>query len=487
MARLLSALAVAAALALSPVAFAAAAESIAWTADLRAAQQQANREGKLVLLHFYSDNCPPCRKLEKNVFPQAAVAAAIDRNYVPVKIHVEHMPDLARRYNIEAWPTDLIVTSAGLEVFRTISPQSVAQYQTMLDQVAFQVGLGAGRPNNAHAPEDGPAEGADVALTGGTQWEPAQDSGAAASSGEMSNPYVHSGAPRPGTAGQRSMQRPSTTPPAPAQPATQAAVNQAPGQRPQDSVYAPQPSAYDGQSSIYAPGTQPPPVRTAPQQPAPQPQPPVEQKWQPSRNGTSPAGGDSIYGGGSIYDSGPQQQLPTDSAGHHTVPPQRSMPPTLPPGQSSRQAQQPALQGQPNRQASARSEQRFVDASQAPRVALEGFCPVTILESRKWQKGDVRFGAVHRNRTYLFASAHAQKQFLTDPDRYAPILFGCDPVIFAETNQLIDGNHNIGLLTSGGKMFFFTSEEALQRFKRAPQAYSQRASQAMSSGIVPPK
>lgn len=487
MARLLSTLAIAAAVALSPVAFAAAAESIAWTNDFRAAQQQAGREGKLVLLHFYSDNCPPCRKLEQNVFPQAAVAAAVARNYVPVKVHVERVPDLARRYNIEAWPTDLIVTSAGLEVFRTISPQSVAQYQTMLDQVAFQVGLGAGRPNNAQSPDDRSTEGADVALTGGAQWQPAQD--AAAPSGEVSNPYVHSGAPRPGIASQRPNHRPATTPPAPAQPSGQVAMGHGPGQQPQDSVYAPQPSAYDPQSSVYAPAVQPPPARTAPQQPAPQAQPPVEQTWQPQASAPR-ATSDSIYGGGSIYDLGAQQQ-PRPS-----VDAQNRVPTAAPPAVSQTQTvapegyvppQQPAPQVQPNRRASARSEQRFVDARQAPRVALDGFCPVTILEAKRWQRGNVRFGAVHRNRTYLFANDEAQKKFLSDPDRYAPFLYGCDPVIFAETNQLIDGNHNIGIITTRDKMIFFTSEESLQRFKRAPRAYSLRASEAMSSGIVPPR
>src|SRR5262245_65333803 len=100
------------------------AEEIPWTTDLRAAQQLAASGDKLVLVHFYSDNCRPCKALERNVFSQHPIAAAIGRNYVPVKVHVDSTPEIAKHFHVEAWPTDLILTSAGVEVYRTISPQS---------------------------------------------------------------------------------------------------------------------------------------------------------------------------------------------------------------------------------------------------------------------------------------------------------------------------------------------------------------------------
>jgi YHS domain-containing protein len=142
----------------------------------------------------------------------------------------------------------------------------------------------------------------------------------------------------------------------------------------------------------------------------------------------------------------------------------------------------PAAQPAPaTQQASAQFRSRqFVEVSQAPPFALELFCPVTLLESKKWHKGNVRFGAVHRNRTYLFASEDAQRRFLADPERYAPVLSGCDPVLFAETNQWIDGNPSIGLLI-GGKTFFFVSAESRSRFLLSPQPYTARAYEGMAA------
>ncbi|MEX0711052.1 MAG: thioredoxin family protein, partial [Pirellulales bacterium] len=37
-----------------------------------------------------------------------------------------------------------------------------------------------------------------------------------------------------------------------------------------------------------------------------------------------------------------------------------------------------------------------------PPLGLDGYCPVTLGEKRVWQIGDVRWGAIHRGRTYLF-------------------------------------------------------------------------------------
>ena len=79
-------------------------------------------------------------KLDKEVFSQPQVAQAIERYCVPVKVHVEQTPELARKYNIQRWPTDVLVTPAGLEVYRTVSPRSPGEYLTMVEQVALHAG-----------------------------------------------------------------------------------------------------------------------------------------------------------------------------------------------------------------------------------------------------------------------------------------------------------------------------------------------------------
>src|SRR5262249_33353819 len=63
---------------------------------------------------------------------------------------------------------------------------------------------------------------------------------------------------------------------------------------------------------------------------------------------------------------------------------------------------------------------QMIPVSQAPPIALDGFCPVTLREvfdhnpadRSAWKKGDRRFGAIHDGRTFLFASAEQQQKFL---------------------------------------------------------------------------
>ena len=114
------------------VSFTRAEDQLPWATDFAQACQQANAQGKLVLVHFYSDDCPPCVRVEKNVFSQAAVAEAVGKSCVPVKVHVRKSPDLATKYHVQQWPTDVFVTPAGLEVTRSVSPQTPDAYIAML-------------------------------------------------------------------------------------------------------------------------------------------------------------------------------------------------------------------------------------------------------------------------------------------------------------------------------------------------------------------
>jgi len=120
-------------------------------------------------------------------------------------------------------------------------------------------------------------------------------------------------------------------------------------------------------------------------------------------------------------------------------------------------------------------------------VALDGFCPVTLLETvsrdpgdrSAWKKGDRNFGAIHRGRTYLFVSADQQQKFLANPDAFAPLLAGNDPVIYAERGQLLEGRRAYGIVTPDKRIVLFADEGSRNRFEQSPAAYSNAVQQAM--------
>jgi len=100
-----------------------------------------------VLVHFWSTTCPPCKKLEKTVFPDPRFTQTIGRGYVPVKVNINENPELARRYRVKRIPTDLFLTAEGAEVYRTISPQDPEKYVGLLGQIHEHV-MGLKKPQN---------------------------------------------------------------------------------------------------------------------------------------------------------------------------------------------------------------------------------------------------------------------------------------------------------------------------------------------------
>ncbi len=106
----------------------AGAGEVKWETDLAKAQAEAGKDHKLVMLLFTgSDWCPPCIKLEKDVFASADFAAYAAKNLVCVKsesLRKTKQPEdvvkahqaLAKKYNLEGYPTMIILNAQGKKV-----------------------------------------------------------------------------------------------------------------------------------------------------------------------------------------------------------------------------------------------------------------------------------------------------------------------------------------------------------------------------------
>lgn len=108
--------------------------AIRWESDLRAAHARAQQENKHLLLHFYSDNCVWCDRLEAGAFKAPPVIDAINQNYVALKIHAGQNPSLAKTFRVSSFPTDVIVTTQGTALAHGTSPQAADRYIAMLAQ-----------------------------------------------------------------------------------------------------------------------------------------------------------------------------------------------------------------------------------------------------------------------------------------------------------------------------------------------------------------
>jgi thiol-disulfide isomerase/thioredoxin len=116
---------------------------IAWHTDLTKAHVEAQKSGKPMLLHFYTDNCVFCDKLEAGAFQNPDVQSAIGRGFVPVKIHAAQQPKLALLFKVNRFPTDVIVTTEGDAMSHKVSPQKPADYVQMLTACATHTATGS--------------------------------------------------------------------------------------------------------------------------------------------------------------------------------------------------------------------------------------------------------------------------------------------------------------------------------------------------------
>ncbi|SDQ67372.1 Thioredoxin [Chryseobacterium soldanellicola] len=83
---------------------------------------KAKKENKLVFIDAYASWCGPCKLMVKNIFPLKTVGDYYNSHFVSAKIDMEKGEgiELAKKYNVKAFPTYLFVDGNGEIVHRTL-------------------------------------------------------------------------------------------------------------------------------------------------------------------------------------------------------------------------------------------------------------------------------------------------------------------------------------------------------------------------------
>lgn len=81
----------------------------------------AKKEKKMIYVDCYTSWCGPCKWMAKNVFTNDTVADFYNSNFINAKIDMENGEgiDLAKKYDIRAYPTMLFLNSDGEQLHRT--------------------------------------------------------------------------------------------------------------------------------------------------------------------------------------------------------------------------------------------------------------------------------------------------------------------------------------------------------------------------------
>ena len=98
------------ALAFSP---AGRAQEVPWRKDYAAARQEAVTTGRPLLLHFTTDGCVWCQKLEQTTYRNPAIFKAMTEQFIPLKIDYQQYEELCKKLLVQSFPTIIIATSRG--------------------------------------------------------------------------------------------------------------------------------------------------------------------------------------------------------------------------------------------------------------------------------------------------------------------------------------------------------------------------------------
>lgn len=381
---------------------------IAWRDNLRTAREEADATGKLLLLHFYTDNCHWCDKLEEGAFRAPTVNGTIDGSFVPVKIDAQSNPKLVEAFRVSRFPTDVIVTTDGTVLSHGISPQAETEYVAMLNRHTGRAAINA-------APASPPNSDPQTQIASDTTRRP------------QTNPYAQEATPQP-----------SENPLAMAPPS-------APVQGPGD-VQANRYTVSANQNIETQLGTPTTPNRDPSSREAFGLPPQFGTAAQTASFGSQPHDADA-------------ETMPASAAAPEfaEAPSATAEAPSATATSADPQPEKPATPS-------------------TPELALQGYCPVAIVDNNQWLAGNRDYGLIHLGKLYLFTSSEAMESFQANPEAYTPVMNGLDVVIFFNEHRIVEGKREFGLRDPEfNRMFFFANEETLNHFYQEHQRYTRPA------------
>src|SRR5215472_6571721 len=84
-----------------------------WKTDFAAAQEEAKKLNRPLVVHFHAVWCGPCKIMEREVLHTPQVLKTLDAGFVAVKVDVDKYRAVSDRFGVTNMPTDLVIGPDG--------------------------------------------------------------------------------------------------------------------------------------------------------------------------------------------------------------------------------------------------------------------------------------------------------------------------------------------------------------------------------------
>lgn len=101
------------------------------------ALDKAKSTGKYMFLDFYTDYCPPCKIMDKEVFGNRELANYLNENFINVKVNAGKTSgaNTASLYGVRAYPTLIFTDSRGNMIMRKEGGTTITTVKYMAEEV----------------------------------------------------------------------------------------------------------------------------------------------------------------------------------------------------------------------------------------------------------------------------------------------------------------------------------------------------------------
>lgn len=117
------------------------------------------------------------------------------------------------------------------------------------------------------------------------------------------------------------------------------------------------------------------------------------------------------------------------------------------------------------------------------RLGLEGYCPVCVINLKKWEKGNPRITSTYDGVTYHFPSQSLKALFDKTPEKFVPALNGDCIVCYEKVKKRVPGNIRYAALHNK-RLYLFPSEKEKNAFRQNVKAFEKTDLAANGECIV---